>query len=155
MSTSNSFQAMVGKASETSKKVVSAKKALNMVDLKNQCRCPHRLPTGSFALITKRGGKDNQILTCNICAKSVNINSLPQIKVDEAIDTIDRIIDLAKMSANTESIKDIKLLGNISQLQFAITSIIPDLYKGVKAKNNNSGNRGGKNIDVDRTPMGQ
>ena len=140
------------KVIEAGKLQVANEKGLNIAKIQKRCECHHKDINGGISLIPPvGGGRKNPITgapyyTCKTCKSEIDISKISQEDFDKALDTIVRVIDIAKMRAQLESEKDIELFEEMGRNQYFLLGTMPDIFKYISKndkKKKKKGNGGG------------
>ena len=98
---------------EISKREAGLRKARE----KNMCKCTHVKNKGDYSLVKDKSSNNPLHYKCTQCDKKIDITKLDEAKIDEALNIVDRMCDIIKMtiaSSNKES--DIEFVDKISIL---------------------------------------
>lgn len=120
------------------KRTLENRRALDKVTLHTQCKCAHRDTNGAFALNPPQGNNPRKnpftgkpLYRCRMCDKELDISQIPQEDYERALNTVDRILDIAKMHMDLNARRDEDLIQLVSRLQYQLASTVPDLYKAI------------------------
>lgn len=96
---------------------------------KIRCKCTHIKSQGDYSLVRDRNSNNPRAYKCTQCGKSIDITRLEDKDIDFAIDVIDKMCDIIKMtvsSSNKES--DMEFLEKISNCQFRVRNDLKQYY---------------------------
>ena len=114
---------------KTQAKIENQIKGLDKQSEKIKCLCPHR-KDGQATLVRKKTNNPNEsIWICYQCKKEVDFKRIDEDKLKEAIDIIDRTIDVIKFNCKENNENDIKLHDKLSKTQYRIRNMIERSYK--------------------------
>lgn len=103
----------------------------------NKCTCTHTVKGDMKLKPSKKynQGSGQLIYICTECQKEVRIRNISDEEIDKAIDTLDDMIDIIKLSADMTKEGDAKIVKKLAKVQFRLRNEIKDLYKAAKSKN--------------------
>lgn len=147
----NPYKTLQTKVQSQQKLLRANEKSISRARLQVQCACVHRDGNGAISLNSPQGGPNakkskftgNALYTCRECFKDIDVSPIKQEDFDAAIDTIDRICDIAKIRLDCKTDRDRELLNDIASFQFQLRELMPNLFstvtKGGKKKKQNRG----------------
>lgn len=109
-----------------------------------KARCPHT-KRGDLDIVPAHNRKPGDLTyLCRCCQKDLDLKKIPEDELRAACDTVDRAIDVIKISLNLESDEDRQILKRMSKVQFRVRNELVRAYgKALEGKNKGRrGNRG-------------
>jgi hypothetical protein len=111
---------------------------------KNMCDCLHT-HKGDLNIVPSPKKKNGLLIyTCRACTKELHLNVIDEADQDQALNIVDRMCDIIKMSLDQEKPKDQKIAEKISETQFRVRNQLKSYYAAALQKNG-SGGRNKKN----------
>ena len=108
-----------------------------------KARCPHT-KRGDLDIVPAHNRKPGDLTyVCRCCQKDLDLKKISEQDLRDACDTIDRAIDVIKISLNLESDDDRQKLKRLSKVQFRVRNELVRSY-GEALKGKNKGRRGNR-----------
>lgn len=130
---------------KTHDRIKNQQKALNKENERVKCLCPHR-KDGQATLVRRITDEENESAhthewVCYQCEKVVNLKRISEEELRNAIDTIDRAIDVIKFSCKQNNERDLKFHSKVSKTQYRIRNMIDQAYRASLNENDKRNNR--------------
>lgn len=142
----NFISSVAGKVKANRKVIKNNDVVVRKLSLQTRCQCAHRDENGKFALITPNAKSPKSPYTeaplyrCSICEETMDLSPITEERLLASIDTINSLLNIAKMKIDFRSEKDRKIFNQISKIIYRNYTLVPDIYKmvqnGKKKKNN-------------------
>lgn len=97
-----------------------------------KCQCTHK-KKDDYTLVRK-SGDDNKWI-CKQCQKVISIKKIEENELQKAIDVIDNVIDVIKLSADSSREDDEKIIDKMGKLQYRLRNEVLPFYKASIQKN--------------------
>lgn len=118
-------------------------------DLRNlretfMCECDHKhRQSGDIDIVPIKNKQQGQLkYICKRCKKNLDLRKISEQELHSACDTLDRAIDIIKMSLDPQREEDAKILKRVAKTQYRVRNEIEKMYTASLQRNNNGGRRG-------------
>ena len=113
-------------------------------DLRNvrevmMCDCCHTR-SGDLNIVPKQNRQNGELLyLCKECTKDLNLKKIEENEARSAIDIVDRMCDVIKISLDTSREDEAKMAKKLSKVQYRVRNDLLKLYSASLKKNRNGG----------------
>lgn len=128
---------------KTTQRIKKQKKTLDKQSEKVKCACGHKRD-GQATLVRKKGGQPTDWL-CYQCEKNVNLKRITDEEMDEAIDVLDRAIDVIKFSCRENVAADTQFQAKLAKTQYRVRNVVKQAYKACLNENSRRERRSSNN----------
>ena len=137
---------MANKIRKDMEAIDKQEKSLRKFREKKQCDCMHKDADGPSLIKSKEQGAKPLDYKCINCRKMVDLERIPQEKLKDACDTVDKAIDIIKLSCSPKDAADKELVEKLGKVQYRIRNLIPEAYKTALKANSKRGKKHDKSI---------
>lgn len=126
-------------------------RSLKILREEAKCVCCHKhLQSGDLDIVPAQNRAPGELkYLCKKCRKDLDLKKIPETELTDACNTIDRAIDVIKLSLDPQKEDDAKILKRVSKVQFRVRNEIPKMYAASLQKNKTGGRRGNGNRSSD------
>lgn len=124
--------------------VAKQERSLRVVREEMMCDCDHKhRQSGDIDIVPAQNRAPGELkYKCKRCQKDLDLKKIQEQELKDACNTIDRAIDVIKMSLDPQREDDAKILKRVSKVQFRVRNDIPKMYAASLQKNKTGGRRG-------------
>ena len=126
-------------------------RSLKVIREEMMCDCDHKhRQSGDIDIVPAQNRSPGELkYKCRRCRKDLDLKKISEQDLRDACVTIDKAIDVIKLSLDPQREDDAKILKRVSKVQYRVRNDISKLYAASLQKNKTGGRRGNKNRNSD------